>query len=311
MPNNFFNSRIKLRHIVCYLEVARLKSFVKAASSLGVTQPAVSKTIQELEAVLEVPLFDRSRRSLVLTRFGEVFLRYASASVAALRQGIDSMSDLGNSAFTVRIAVLPSVSEAILPAAVNAFVNEGLPAKLQIVTGPNDYLLSLLRLGGADFIVGRMAEPSAMTGFAFEHLYSEKVVFAVRPEHPLLTRPFVFSSIADYKLIVPPPGSIIRPSVEKLFLANGITALNDELQTVSGVFGRTLVRSSDYVWVISEGVVSEGVAAGNLDLLPVDTSETLGPVGITTRNDAAPTLPVEVMKAALRSAAASANTLDV
>lgn len=311
MPENFINPRIKLRHIVCYLEVVRLKSFVKAAASLGVTQPAVSKTIQELETVLEVPLLDRSRRSLVMTRFGEVFLRYASASVTALRQGIDSMSDLGNSAATVRIAVLPTVSASILPTAVKQFTDEGLSAKIQIVTGPNDYLLSLLRLGGADFIVGRMAEPDAMAGFAFEYLYSERVVLVVRPDHPLLAQPFVFGAIADYKLIVPPRGSIIRPSVERLFLANGIAAFSDELQTVSGVFGRTLVRSSDHVWVISEGVVSQDVAAGNLKLLPVDTSETLGPVGFTTRNDTAPTLAVEAMKAALRSAAASERAHEI
>ena len=62
--------RIKLRHLVCFLEVARLKSVVNAAELLHISQPAVSKTIQELEQLLGANLFDRSKRKLFLTPFG-------------------------------------------------------------------------------------------------------------------------------------------------------------------------------------------------------------------------------------------------
>ena len=86
------DQRVKYRHLQCFLEIARQRSVVKAAAALSVTQPAVSKTIRELEELLGVALFERRGRGVALTRFGDVFLRYAGASVTALRQGIDSIT---------------------------------------------------------------------------------------------------------------------------------------------------------------------------------------------------------------------------
>ncbi|RYE84082.1 MAG: LysR family transcriptional regulator, partial [Hyphomicrobiales bacterium] len=67
MAQRIIDPRIKLRHIACFLEVARLKSVVRAADALNISQPAASKTIQELEELLGGALFDRSRRNLFLT----------------------------------------------------------------------------------------------------------------------------------------------------------------------------------------------------------------------------------------------------
>jgi len=296
--------RIKLRHIACFLEVARLESVVKAADALAISQPAASKTIQELEAVLGVALFDRSRRNLVLSPFGEVFQRYAAASVTALRQGVDSIARAQSDAVVVKVGALPSVSARVLPQAVERLAAQGLSARTRIVSGPNDYLLGLLRLGDADIVIGRMAEPGAMTGFSFEHLYSERVLLVVRAGHPLLRHePFDLAMIEGYRMLMPPPGSVIRPLVDRLMLAHGVTHLRDEVETVSNAFGRAFTRLCDAVWVISEGVVAADIAAGELVALPVDTAETLGPVGITTRTDTALSVPAEIFLQCVRDIA--------
>jgi LysR family pca operon transcriptional activator len=126
-----------------------------------------------------------------------------------------------------------------------------LRARTRIITGPNDYLLSLLRLGDVDMVIGRMAEPEAMVGFSFEHLYSERVVLVVRAGHPLLAaEPFNLAMIEAYQALMPPPGSVIRPIVERLLISHGVTQLRDEVETVSNAFGRSFVRFSDAVWII-------------------------------------------------------------
>jgi LysR family pca operon transcriptional activator len=297
-----FNPRIKLRHLVTFLEVARLRSVVKAAVNLGVTQPAVSKTIQELETTLEVPLFDRSRRSLVLTSFGEVFLRHAGASVTALRQGIDSLDRARNSdAVAIRIGALPTASARILPRAMARFTAEGFRMKPRVVTGPNGFLLSQLRLGDLDLVIGRMADPEAMTGFAFEHLYSEKIVLVVRPGHPLLDEaPIDFARIELFQVLMPPHGSVIRPTVDRFLVSHGIGPFADEIETVSDSFGGSYVRSSDAIWIISEGVVAEDIADRRLVRLPIDTSDTLGPVGLTTRADTPHTVAMDLFMHSVR-----------
>lgn len=304
MAKRAIDPRIKLRHLSCFLEVARLKSVVNAADALNISQPAASKTIHELEELLGAPLFDRSRRSLFLTPFGEVFYRYAGTSLAALRQGIDAARG-SHEATVVKVGALPTVSARILPGAVRQFTSDDPRARTRIITGPNAYLLSLLRTGDVDLVIGRMAEPEAMLGFSFEHLYSERVVMVVRPDHPLLAeRQFNLGMIEPYQTLMPTPDSVIRRLVDRMLLSHGVTNLRDEVETVSNAFGRSYIRQTDAVWLISEGVVAEDIADGRLALLPVDTDETVGPVGLTTRTDTTQTLAALSLMQAARDVAA-------
>ncbi|UJW84203.1 pca operon transcription factor PcaQ [Devosia sp. SL43] len=300
MAKRAIDPRVKLRHLSCFLEVARLKSVVNAASALNISQPAASKTIQELEEILGAALFDRSRRSLFLTQFGEVFYRYAATSLAALRQGIDAARG-SHEATIVKVGALPTVSARILPSAVQAFTADGTGCHTRIITGPNAYLLSLLRTGDVDLVIGRMADPDIMLGFSFEHLYSERIAMVVRPGHPLLKeRNFNLGMIEAYQSLMPTPDSVIRRVVERMLLAQGVTNLRDQVETVSNAFGRSYVRQTDAIWFISEGVVAEDLADGMLSVLPFDTRETIGPVGLTTRTDTTPTLAATTFMQAVR-----------
>jgi LysR family transcriptional regulator, pca operon transcriptional activator len=303
--SGILNPYIKFRHLVCFLETARLKSVVKAADVLGISQPAASKTIQELEEALGVALFDRSRRTMALTGFGQVFLRFAGASVTALRQGIDSIDQARSlNEATVKVGALPTVSARILPKAVELFMAQHVGSKVRIVTGPTAFLQAQLRLGELDLVIGRMADPDVMTGFSFEHLYSEKIAFVVRPEHPLLSLdPFDFSAIPQFQILMPPPGSVIRPTVERFLISQGLGSLPHQIETVSTAFGRSYTRGSDAIWIISEGVTAEDVASRSLAHLPVDTHETLGPVGLTTRTDLPLSLAAELLVQTLRGQA--------
>lgn len=71
------DARIKIRHLQCFLETARLRHVGRAADRLCVTQPAVSKTLRELEDILAVRLFERSGRGLALTSVGRLFQEHA------------------------------------------------------------------------------------------------------------------------------------------------------------------------------------------------------------------------------------------
>lgn len=294
--------RIKFRHLQCFLEVARQRSVVKAADALAVTQPAVSKTLRELETTLDVKLFDRSKRGVVLTRFGEVFLRYAGASVTALRQGVDSLAQARNEGgFAITVGALPTVAARVIPAAIRGFKSDGMETTVRIVTGQNTVLLSQLRVGDLDLVVGRLAEPELMTGLSFEHLYSEHIAFVVRPDHPLLdARVFDLKRLRDHTVLLPIEGSIIRPFVDRFLIANGVAAIPDRIETVSMAFGRNYTRNSDAVWIISHGVVADDLADGLLVELPVETAPTMGPVGLTTRADTPPSLAAQMLMQAVR-----------
>jgi len=298
-------NRVKFRHLQTFVEVARQKSVAKAADILHVSQPAVTKTIRELEEALGVAVLERDGRGIRLTRYGEVFLRHAGAALTALRQGMDSVSqELFDAAPPVRVGALPTVSTRIMPRAMSMFLEEKTGSRIKIVTGDNAVLLEQLRVGDLDLVVGRLAAPEKMAGFSFEHLYSEQVVFVVRSGHPLLTgKQSIFDGFADYPVLMPTRGSIIRPFVEQFLIANGVANLPTQVETVSDAFGRAFVRQSDAIWIISKGVVATDLADGFLAELPIDTSETRGPVGLTIRADTAPSLPLTILMQTIRQAA--------
>ena len=303
-------SGIKFRHLRTFIEVARQKSVGKAADVLAVSQPAVTRTIGELERELGVGLFERDGRGIRITRFGEVFLRHAGASVAAIGQGVDSIAQaLRLEGPPVRVGALPTVSARIMPRAVEQFLETNTGSQLTIVTGENTALLDQLRGGDLDLVVGRLAAPEMMSGLIFHYLYAERVIFVVRPGHPLLaTRDFDFDRIRAFPVLMPTRRSIIRPFVERFLIAHGIAELPVRVETVSDSFGRAFLRRSDAIWIISEGVVANDISDGTMLALPIETPETLGAVGLTTRAGASASLSLEILIRAITAAAAEART---
>jgi LysR family pca operon transcriptional activator len=295
--------RLTLRHLRTFIEVARQGGVGRAARTLHVTQPAVTQAVRELEEILAVALFHREGRRIRLTGAGEIFLRHAGTAMSAIRQGIESVTaDDGGP--PIRVGALPTVSARIMPAAVAALLREQSAPRLQIVTGANAVLLGQLRDGSLDLVVGRLAEPEAMVGFFFEHLYSEPVVFVVRPGHPLLAAGTdVLARLGEFPLLMPPADSIIRPSIERFFIVRGLARPLAKLETVSDSFGRAFVQAGDAIWVISEGVVANDLADGALAALPLDTGDTRGPVGLTMRTDTRPRPGFESAVLAIRTAA--------
>ncbi len=300
------DSRIKIRHLACFLEVAARRSFGGAAEALAITQPAVSKAIAELEDILGVTLFERSRRGVFLTGYGEAFQQYAGASMTALRQGVDSVSQAqARGGPTLAIGALPTTANRIMPPAVQRAKAEGLGATLRIITGPNDLLLNELRQGDLDLVIGRLAAPRQMQALAFEYLYSEEVIFVVRPGHPLLSNETVeLGQLADFTVILPTVRSIIRAEVDRLLVSQGVAALPDIIESVSPDFSRRYTRTTDAVWIISYGVVADDLAEGVLKRLPVNAPASLGPVGLTQRAEMPASVSLQILMKAIREVAA-------
>src|SRR5690349_14564308 len=115
------DGRIRLRHLRTFLEVARQGGVGRAATALHVSQPAVTKTVRELEDILGTPLLVRDGRRVRPSAAGEIFLAHAGTAIAAIRQGVESVA-ADEAGPAVRIGALPTVSARIMPAAVAALL---------------------------------------------------------------------------------------------------------------------------------------------------------------------------------------------
>ena len=180
--------RIRLRHLQCFLAVAESAHLGRAAQALCITQPAVTKTLNELEALLGTRLFVRGRQGAAMTAEAEVFLRHASATVQALGLAVDSV--LGSAEqLSLRIGVLPTVAPSLMPPVLASFLADRPQVAVRLHTGRNASLLAQLRARELDVVIGRLSEPEAMLGLTFEHLYAEPLVLVSRADHPLCRLP--------------------------------------------------------------------------------------------------------------------------
>lgn len=293
--------RIKFRHLDAFSAIARARSFKVAAEQLNLTQPAISKTLKELEDILGVVVLERSRSGVALTPQGEVFLQFAEQSTAALRHGLRSIQGDGGAAGQLRLGALPSVVSSVLPAAVLEFTLNHPDILVEIHEGPHLDLTTRLRSGGLDLVVGRLGKPDTMVGLTFQQLYSEKVVIVVSPQ----SRTEGIRELADlasFRVLYPPKDSAIRPLVARSLIAQGVPLFANRIETASPAFARAVILADpDTVWIISKGVVADDIAQGRLKALEIDLSSTLGAVGIMSRAEEVPSVAVRTFSKLLNS----------
>lgn len=275
---------IRLRHIRCFLETARLGSLSAAATALNVSQPAASKTIKELEETLGVDLFDRVGRRLMLSPAGKLFQQHAGAAMVDLQRAQDLVREMPRRETRLSVGALPTAATSLLPEAALAFRAKNPECLLRVTTGPNWMLLSQLREGALDMVVGRMPPAGAVEGLTFRQLFSERVVPVVRPGHPLNLAPWTWEELRSYPLMLPPSGAVIAPSVKSFLHSVGLNDLTPTFENVSLAFGRRVVEQSDTVWFISHGVVGAELANGTLAMLDIQGDLLGGPVGVSMRD---------------------------
>ncbi|MFC0202013.1 pca operon transcription factor PcaQ [Paracoccus rhizosphaerae] len=272
--------RIKIRHLQAFIEITRQRSLKRAAERLALTQPAISRTLSELEDILGASLLTRDRSGVAVTAQGDFFLVHAQASLSALEQGLSGLKDAGHrKVMALKVGALPSVAARLMPQVARELSVLAPDLHLTVADGSHAALTEQLRDGLLDLVIGRLGDPQTMRGLSFTQLYLEEVAVVVRPGHPILTDPDL-RRIVDWTVLYPDPSAAIRPIVERFLIAEGIALPPNRIETVSGAFGRAFTAQSDAIWLISAGVVEGEVQAGRLVRLPVATRITEGPVGL-------------------------------
>lgn len=274
------DTRIKFRHLVCFLEVARQGSLARASDKLAISQPALSKTLKELETLLAATLFVRSKSGAALTESGVAFLRYAGPSVQALREGVNRLRSGEHEPITATLGVLSTVESMLVPEVVCRLHARHPALVVSVVTGPSAYLLSRLRVGELDLVVGRMTDSPQILGLTFEHLYSESMTLVVRSGHPLLADTQARHHLEDYPLVLPLAGTTIRKFADSLFVQHGISPPRQRLETLSLALSRRYVQCSDAIWVAPFDAVMQDLSRGDLAELKLGMREPGGSVGL-------------------------------
>ncbi|WP_234312395.1 LysR substrate-binding domain-containing protein [Streptomyces griseus] len=187
---DLLDGRLKFRHLTLLIAVYECGSVVRAAESLHLTQPAATRTLRELEAVAELPLFVRVPRGMRPTVYGEALVGHARAVVAEVRRAEEHLTGLRQGRDgTVTVGTLLAGANVLLPRAVARLKRERPRLTVVVREGTPDVLHPALLGGELDVIVGRMGTaPGDGEGEKVRQrtLYREPIRLAVRAGHPLL-----------------------------------------------------------------------------------------------------------------------------
>ena len=208
---------LTIRQLQLFVEVSRRLSFVRAAEALHLTPPAVTMQIKELEAAVELPLFDRRGRSISLTTAGEYFVVYAKRVLSTLKDAEDAMARLRRMD-TGHLAIgLVSTAKYFVPRLLAEFRREypGVEVRLQ-VSGNREQLVSLLQENAIDLAI--MGRPPKELATRAEPFAAHPLVFVAPPGQPLIanSRP-TLREIEGQPFIVREPGSGTRKAMEEYF----------------------------------------------------------------------------------------------
>ncbi|EIT6082641.1 LysR family transcriptional regulator [Salmonella enterica] len=299
--NGLFSQRIRLCHLHTFVAVAQQGTLGRAAETLNLSQPALSKTLNELEQLTGTRLFERGRLGAQLTVPGEQFLTHAVKVLDALNtagQALNRKEDA--SADVVRVGALPTAALGILPAAIGRFHQQQKSTSLQVATMNNTMLLAGLKSGEIDLGIGRMSDPELMGGLNYELLFLESLKLVVRPGHPLLQETITLSRVMEWPVVVSPKGTVPRQNAEALLQSQGCKMPAGCIETLSASLSRQLTVDYDYVWFVPSGAVKEDLRQATLVSLPVPTQSAGEPIGILTRVDIPLSTGAQMLIAAIR-----------
>ncbi|BDH45944.1 LysR family transcriptional regulator [Salmonella enterica subsp. enterica serovar Choleraesuis] len=245
---------------------------IRAASrAAGISQPALSKAIQELEQGLAIRLFIRQRQGVNLTEAGENFFRHASLILEELRVAQEDIQQrLGAASGTVNIGVGGSIARTIMPQVITRFRREFPQVRVRVVEGQLVSMIPALRQGELDFTINTYYQSHLDNELSYEYLMDREYRVVVRKGHPLEGATSLSELTACDWTMPTPNGSYYR-LLHELFAARGIVP---QVSVTCETFMActSLVAQSDFVSILSQDVISDPILGNHLVPLTINES---------------------------------------
>jgi LysR family pca operon transcriptional activator len=242
------------RYLANLLSVAKHGSFNRAAAARGISQPALSNSIAQLERRLGVQVLDRTPTGSHLNEFGKILVRTAIVIDAVMQQTVDEvrLRRLGIEG-PLRVGVVPSLAIKFLPEVMAVLLKQHGALSITLVEGLDDHLLPALLTGELDLVLAPLAGLFPPPAEIIEDaLFEDPFSIGVGPRHPLRHRRFL--TLAELQVspwILPLAGNSYRRHIEALFMAEGVPWPEDCVHTSSLSLVESILANSDRVTMIT------------------------------------------------------------
>jgi LysR family transcriptional regulator, regulator of abg operon len=293
---------MRINQLRVLLAIVDSGSIHGGARELGVTQPAITKSLRQLEEELQVRLLDRTQHGVVVTPAGRMFVARARAVQSELRNAEEELAGFaghrsGAVAFGITYVALP-----MLPDAFARFRVVFPDARVHIVEAVSHRLVPMLRDETVDFIVGRWTGGKSDPSMKVRPLLDHEMVITARADHPLARARSLSELLeADWAAVVAPgmPGSVI----EQAFESAGLPCPRKLTRCESFAAVLALVAGTELLSILPKSIVATSVVRGRLVSLAIREPLAHQMISLITRGDARLTPAATAMTKAMTATA--------
>jgi DNA-binding transcriptional LysR family regulator len=282
--------QLRLRDLHVLQAVAQHGSMAKAAAHLSVTQPAISQSIADLEAIVGVRLLDRGPRGVVPTLYGEALMRRSLEALDALKQGmrdIEFLSDPGSGEVSVG-ADMSYIAGGFMSAIIERLSERHPRLTVHVVettTAAGGPAFRELRDREVDVMLGRLSTPLPDDDLMVEKLLDEAIVVVANATSKWAGKyKIALKDLQDEPWILAPGNNIARGLVEEAFQAEGLTPPRPHVTTYSMQLRMQLLATGHYLTVFTDTTVRYSAERWWLKVLPIELGRRLPVVAVTLKH---------------------------
>ncbi len=306
LTQGLLNRGVKLSHLQMMSAFAGTGQIGTAAARLGITQPAASRLLSEIEGILGVPVRSRSGRGVVLTEAGRLLAGRAERVLQELHEAAREVSEVtGGGVGRVRIgAVTAPALNLVLPALRTARLSHP-KISAEVVVASSDILCDQLLAGRLDVVIGRVPAGVDAGQFDGEVVAAEPVALVVRKGHRLAeVPPQRLAEVLEFDWVMPGEESPLARAVLGRLAELGLPRPNQRLSTASFLLTLAMLRQSNVVAPLTQAVADQFAAGPGAPLVQVraDFGITVAPYSLLTRKGARLTAAAETVLGLIRMA---------
>jgi DNA-binding transcriptional LysR family regulator len=277
--------RLRTRQLLLLEALGRENNLGRAAAGLGMSQPAATKLLQQVEDAVGARLFTRLARGMEPTPSGEVLVRYARQALvdfgfareqmAALRSGLRGR---------LRLGTVPGALPQLLAPALAEFKRQHPRVAVSVLVETSDVMIALLERGEVDLVLGRPTERHTDEELDIQPLLAERQVVVVRTGHPLLSQErLALEDLVRWPWVLQPPGSPQRSRFESALRDAGLHSRLDITETASTVATTVLLEASDMAAIMPASLAAHYARLGVLQVVPLELPMRVPSIHLITR----------------------------
>lgn len=271
------------RDLRYFLGIVEHANVHRAAESLRITQPALSKCIRRMEDLLQAPLFERQGRSLVLTDVGTQLAARARQIVRGMDDAYKETLDYAHGKKGhIRIGAAATVAEFMMPQVLR-MTNEHMPSvTLEITVGMSDVLRGALLKDDLDLVFGPTSHSAE---FDCQPIIEDRVVVVASKNHPLVGRPVELAQLCEYEWVLAARPVMTREWIDTVFSSRDLPVPKAKIEVNTLVQLPQLIYQSDLLSFVSHRNLEKSEVAERISEIDVPPATLHRHFGILTRKN--------------------------